>query len=294
VVVLCHGGAVFEESMVRVGVEPTVELFVAATAGPAERTLLVVHGGPDWDHSYLREPLGELAGSHRVLLPDLRGCGRSTGGLPEHEYDWDAVVRDLLALLAAQHVETADVLGFSTGGRIAERLALAAPHRVRRLVVASSSMLPVPAYAFAGWAERDRRQAEGARLGPDPTGLTGPDLVRAWAFAAAPESVWRRDALPEYLRRLDGVRFSAEWLPGWQSGRLPNALPHAAVTRLARLAIPNGARRSAGTLARRTHPVPDLMPAGADGHPRTNPSAGRPSQGGVRGWWRWPGRRPRR
>jgi pimeloyl-ACP methyl ester carboxylesterase len=228
----------FAESVVRVGVEPDVELFVAETAGPAERTVLVIHGGPDWDHSYLREPLVELSGDHRVLLPDLRGCGRSTRGLPEHEYNWDAVVRDLLALLTAKQIETADVLGFSTGGRIAQRLALAAPHRVRRLVVASSSMLPVPPDAFAGWTERDRRQAQGAELGPDPAGLTGPDLVRAWALAAAPASVWRREALPGYLRRLDAVRFSAEWLRPWQAGRLPNALPDDAVARLAELALP--------------------------------------------------------
>lgn len=215
-----------------------MELFVAETAGPAERTLLVVHGGPDWDHTYLREPLGELAGSHRVLLPDLRGCGRSTQGLPEHEYTWDAVVRDLLALLSAKHIGRADVLGFSTGGRIAQRLALAAPHRVRRLVVASSGMLPVPPDTFAGWAERDRRQAEGAEAGPDPAGLTGPELVRAWALAAAPASVWRREVLPEYLRRLAAVRFSAEWARPWQAGRLPNALPDNAVARFAELSLP--------------------------------------------------------
>lgn len=45
-----------------------VDLFVAWADGPADRTLLVIHGGPDWDHSYLREPLDALAGTHRLLL----------------------------------------------------------------------------------------------------------------------------------------------------------------------------------------------------------------------------------
>ncbi|MEU4548225.1 alpha/beta fold hydrolase [Nonomuraea dietziae] len=45
--------------------------------GPRDRTLLIVHGGPDWDHSYLVEPLDRLAGERRLLFPDLRGCGRS-------------------------------------------------------------------------------------------------------------------------------------------------------------------------------------------------------------------------
>lgn len=45
------------ENHVVVSAEPDVRLFVAQSQGPAERPLLVIHGGPDWDHSYLREPL---------------------------------------------------------------------------------------------------------------------------------------------------------------------------------------------------------------------------------------------
>src|SRR5207248_11657707 len=82
-----------------VEVSSEVAVFTASTEEQAERTLLVVHGGPDWDHSYLREPLSQLAGSHRVVMPDLRGCGRSTSGLPDEWYTPDAEVSDLLALV---------------------------------------------------------------------------------------------------------------------------------------------------------------------------------------------------
>lgn len=78
-----------------------VDVFVAWTEGAAEQPLLVVHGGPDWDHSYLRQPLDRFAGARRLLLPDLRGCGRSARGLPPEAYSPDAVVRDLLAVLDA-------------------------------------------------------------------------------------------------------------------------------------------------------------------------------------------------
>ncbi|HEY1915095.1 MAG TPA: alpha/beta fold hydrolase [Streptosporangiaceae bacterium] len=54
------------------------------------------------------------------------------------------VSADLIALLDALGIARADVLGFSYGGMIAARLALAAPGRVRRLIVASASLLPVP------------------------------------------------------------------------------------------------------------------------------------------------------
>ncbi|WP_030432876.1 hypothetical protein [Allokutzneria albata] len=31
----------------------------------------MVHGCPDWDHSYLRDPLAELAGRCRLIMPEL-------------------------------------------------------------------------------------------------------------------------------------------------------------------------------------------------------------------------------
>lgn len=121
-----------------------VDIFVAWAGAGADRSLLVVHGGPDWDHSYLREPLGDLAGVRRLLLPDLRGCGRSARGLVLEAYHPDAVVRDLVAVFDAFGVGRADVLGFSFGGLLAQRLALTVPARVGRLIIASSSVVPVP------------------------------------------------------------------------------------------------------------------------------------------------------
>lgn len=113
-----------------------VTLFTAVSPGPANRTLLVIHGGPDWDHTYLREPIARLAGRYRLVLPDLRGCGRSSTGLPDAQYTPDAVAGDLLALLDQLGVARAAVLGFSFGGFIAQRLPAAAPERVTRLIVA--------------------------------------------------------------------------------------------------------------------------------------------------------------
>jgi len=97
-----------------------VTLFTSVSVDPASRVLLVIHGGPDWDHTYLREPLSQLEGSFRVVLPDLCGCGRSTAGLADWQYAPDAVVGDLLALLDRLDTATAAVLGFSYGGLIAQ------------------------------------------------------------------------------------------------------------------------------------------------------------------------------
>ena len=225
------------EDRVAVSADPAVRLFVAQSEGPADRALLVIHGGPDWDHSYLREPLDRLAGRHRLILPDLRGCGRSTRGLADGQYTPDAATGDLAVLLDALGIADADVLGFSYGGLLAQRLTLAAPHRVRKLVIASSSVLPVPPGAFEGWAERDRRTAAARRAWSDPA-LSGPELTRAAAIAQAPADLWRQEPLAGYLARLQRVRFSAEWLRPWRAGTLPPAHHDHAARRLAALGTP--------------------------------------------------------
>jgi pimeloyl-ACP methyl ester carboxylesterase len=232
-----NAGSVWTESHIAVSADPAVRLFVAQSQGPADRVLLVIHGGPDWDHSYLREPLDRLAGQHRLILPDLRGCGRSTRGLGDGQYTPDAATGDLAVLLDALGVADADVLGFSYGGLLAQRLALAAPRRVRRLIIASSSVLPVPPGALEGWAERDRRTAAAKRAWSDRA-LSGPDLTRAAAIAQAPADLWRQDAMPGYLARLQRIRFSAEWLRPWRAGTLPPAHPDDAALRLAAVSIP--------------------------------------------------------
>ncbi|MFF3565917.1 alpha/beta fold hydrolase [Streptomyces sp. NPDC002574] len=227
----------FIETVVPVSSDPAVDLFVAQTDGSVERPLLVIHGGPDWDHTYLREPVAELAGHRRIVLPDLRGCGRSTRGLADDEYTPAAATTDLVRLLDALEIGQADVLGFSYGGLIAQRLVLAAPERVRRLVVASSSVLPVPPGAFDGWRERTERLTAEADVWSDPS-LSGPELTRAAALAAAPANVWRPDALPGYLDVLRGIRFSAEWMRPWQAGTLPGPREPDAPQRLADTGIP--------------------------------------------------------
>jgi len=231
----CECGLVLRERTVQVS--PGVSLFVASTTGRADSVLLVVHGGPDWDHSYLREPLSQLADRHRVVLPDLRGCGRSSQGLAEADYTPDAVVGDLLALADELGARRFSLLGFSWGGLIAQRVAVAVPDRVEHLIIASSGVLPVDAAAFGQWPEREERRAAEASVWAD-TSLAGPQLTRAAAVGAAPANVWRAEALPGYLLRLADVQFSAEWLRPWQAGILPPARLEHPIAQLAATGVP--------------------------------------------------------
>jgi pimeloyl-ACP methyl ester carboxylesterase len=74
-----------------------VDLFVRRFGDPAKPMLVVVHGGPTWDHSYLLPAVAGLSDLAHVVLFDLRGCGRScrtppVGTLPVAALssDWNA------------------------------------------------------------------------------------------------------------------------------------------------------------------------------------------------------------
>jgi 3-oxoadipate enol-lactonase len=69
---------------------------------------------------------------HRVLVPDLRGHGRSP--VPAGPYAIQDLAADVLALLDRHDLPTADVAGVSLGGAVGLWLARHRPDRVRRLV----------------------------------------------------------------------------------------------------------------------------------------------------------------
>ena len=116
-----------------------------------------------------------LAATHRVLSIDLRNHGASphTTGM-----DYTTLAADVLHTLAARDALPAALLGHSMGGKTAMAMALAAPDRVTRLLVAD--IAPVP-YVH------NNQAIANALLALDLT----PGLTRAAADAAL------RDAIPD-------------------------------------------------------------------------------------------------
>lgn len=90
-----------------------------------------------------------LSAQYRVLRYDLRGHGFSPG--PDTEYTIAELAGDVFGLLDALEIAEAHVVGLSIGGLIAMALALAAPARVKQLVLANTA----PRIGSrAGWEER--------------------------------------------------------------------------------------------------------------------------------------------
>jgi pimeloyl-ACP methyl ester carboxylesterase len=106
--------------------------FLDRGSGPP---LLLLHGlGMSGD---MFGPVAEaLARRHRLIIPDLRGCGRSRKLPPPYSVKQQAA--DLAALLDHLGIAAADALGYSQGGPVVQALALDYPERVRRLVLSNT------------------------------------------------------------------------------------------------------------------------------------------------------------
>lgn len=101
-----------------------------------KRTLVFVNSlGTDlgiWD-----EVIAHYAGEFRMLRYDLRGHGLSDA--PLASYSMDDHVADLAALLDAQKIMAAIVVGLSVGGMIAQSLAGKRPDLARLLVLCDTA-----------------------------------------------------------------------------------------------------------------------------------------------------------
>jgi 3-oxoadipate enol-lactonase len=107
-----------------------------AVHGTGDTALLLIHSLGTARELFAAQS-ADLAARFRVLELDLRGHGESFA--PDGDYALAALTADALAVLDDAGVERAHVLGLSIGGLIALDLALRAPARVERLVVANSA-----------------------------------------------------------------------------------------------------------------------------------------------------------
>jgi proline iminopeptidase len=109
--------------------------------GPRMRekpTLLLLHGGPGFDHSSFKPAFGALADVAQVVYLDHRGNGRSERGDPER-WTLDEWGDDVRAFCDALEIEHPIVLGQSFGGMVAMAYATRHPGHPGGLVLSSTT-----------------------------------------------------------------------------------------------------------------------------------------------------------
>jgi len=99
--------------------------------------LLLLHGFPQ-THRIWRKVAAQLAQRYTLVLPDLRGYGDSSKppGLPDHaNYSKRAMAQDMVEAMAVLGFDSFLLCGHDRGGRVAHRLALDHPARVKKLML---------------------------------------------------------------------------------------------------------------------------------------------------------------
>jgi pimeloyl-ACP methyl ester carboxylesterase len=79
-----------------------------------------------------------IESGHCVVRHECRDMGRSTQ-MDGAVYSMEDIVDDVLGLMDHLGIRTADFIGYSFGGAVAQLLAITAPDRVRRLVLLQST-----------------------------------------------------------------------------------------------------------------------------------------------------------
>jgi pimeloyl-ACP methyl ester carboxylesterase len=133
--------------------------------------LLLLHGGTgigaDWQHVFTA---GDPAG-FRLIVPDLRGHGRSTNA--PGAFTFRQAARDMFALLDALGIRMVKAIGLSAGAKTLLHMATQQPDRIEAMVLVSATprfpdqaraamaQLAVDAFTEAQWAAHRLRHVHG-------------------------------------------------------------------------------------------------------------------------------------
>jgi pimeloyl-ACP methyl ester carboxylesterase len=165
--------------------------------GPAMRekpTLILLHGGPGFDHTIYKPAYSRLADVAQVIYLDHRGNGRSDAG-PKESWTLAQWGDDLRAFCDALGIEKPIVLGVSFGGMVAMSYATRHPAHPGKLALVSTEA--------RGDSYLERRVEMFARLGGPEVGALAHRrfIVNKGQPNEAAVAEWRRRAMPFYTRK---------------------------------------------------------------------------------------------
>ena len=101
-------------------------------------TIILLHGGPGFDHTPYKAYYSSLTEIAQVVYYDHRGNGRSEDG-PQDRWHLDQWADDLKTLCDVLGIERPVVFGASFGGFVALNYALRHPDHPARLVLSSTT-----------------------------------------------------------------------------------------------------------------------------------------------------------
>lgn len=132
------------------------------TIGKGE-PLIVLHGGPGFDHQTLMPFIGNLGRHCKVVLYDQRGSGMSFGPVDSTTINVDKFVEDIEIIRKQIGVEKINLSGVSWGGILAMYYGIKYPDRLSSLILFSTAASAEMLYKTFP-AVRERTTIEDAEL----------------------------------------------------------------------------------------------------------------------------------
>lgn len=120
---------------------PAGKIYYEITGSGSGTPLLVVNGGPGFDHTYLHASVAwdALAKNRRVIFYDQRGDGRSEPLKSGQSCTLADQIEDLEALRAHLGFDKMDLLGHSWGGYLSMAYAARHPEHISHLLIVDSA-----------------------------------------------------------------------------------------------------------------------------------------------------------
>ncbi len=137
----------------------SIHLLEAGYDPPDRPVLLLLHGFPELAYSWRKIMLPLAAAGYRVIAPDQRGYGQTTGWDPDYDGDLASfrlfnLVRDMVGLLAALEIpRLAAVVGHDFGSPVASWCALLRPDLFPAVALMSAPFAGAPALAAPDTAD---------------------------------------------------------------------------------------------------------------------------------------------
>jgi haloacetate dehalogenase len=184
----------FTNEKLQVSNDVTINTAIAGTGEP----LLLIHGYPQ-THIMWHKLAPRLAETFTVIAPDLRGYGDSSKpkSKPDHStYSKRAMADDLSQVMEQLGFTSFYVAGHDRGARVAHRMALDYPARIRKLALLDI----IPTHSVFQAVNKEIAMG-----------------YYHWFFLC------QEDGLPEHMIGLDSAYYLREKLKRWS--RRPNSFP---------------------------------------------------------------------
>jgi pimeloyl-ACP methyl ester carboxylesterase len=153
----------------------------------------------------------QLVDRYRLVMFDMRGCGRSH--IPDADFPWslDQMARDVFAVADAAGIERFHLVGESIGGTAALAAVLARPARIATLTVSNGAHVGTTLGRVQAWrATIDEQGLEHwSDIFMHDRFHEGALSAGQWAWFAGQQQAWSRDSILNALGVLVGTDLTA-------------------------------------------------------------------------------------